>query len=299
MSENLVFSPTLKKKPKPQKRGGEPPRLSEEAQALEPLEPSFMPDEDSVVTKRNIPLWTAKWDSEALKSKRLQMGAREFDRGFRQRAISEEDLLFKHEWIDGSLDRSLVIPDAITSKDFWGKFPRDAGVDLAISEAQSAAYFAIVGILTTKDWHRWLLTVFLRKGMSFGQQASAIVEHQDRFHFDIVNVENNAYQESLVRHFKEDGLIGKVPVRGFRTGRLQKVDIELGIPSMAVELEQGRYHIPYGNARTRRIVEPLVEQLLSYPTPGTNDDAVMACFFAREARRQNMHARADISIIRV
>lgn len=294
-NSSAVFAPTIKKKPG--KRGGEPPRIPEETKIKDQKLPSL--DDESVVTKTIIPLWTLKWSKEALQSKRLQMGAREFDRGYRQRAISEEDLLFKAEWIDRALDRTIVIPDSVEKNSFWGKFPRDAGVDLAISEEQSAAFFCIVGALTTRDWHRWLMTVFLGKGLSFGQQAGKLVEYQDRYHFDIVNVENNAYQESLVRHMKEEGIVGRVPVRGFRTGRIQKVDIELGIPSMAVEFEQGRWHIPYGNQHTRRIVEPLIEQLRAYPTPGAHDDAVMASFFAREARRMGIYAKADISILRV
>lgn len=289
---DYIYSPTIKKKPP--KRTATPPKVE-----TEPMREEVTADGESVVTKRIIPLWGLKWNKEALQSKRLEMGSREFDRGYRQRAMSEDDLLFKPEWIDRALDRTIAIPDSIKRGDFWAKFPRDAGVDLAISEEQSAAFFAIIGVCTTRDWHRWLMSVCLKKGLSFNQQAGTLLEYQDRYQFDIVNVESNAYQESLVRHFKEEGVIGRVPVRGFRTGRLQKVDVELGVPSMAVEFEQDRIHIPYGNQRTRRIVEPLVEQLKAYPTPGAHDDAVMALFFAREARRLGNFVKADISILRV
>jgi len=255
--------------------------------------------QEAFVKKENIPLWEAKWNEQALREKRASMGAREFDRGYRQRAISDEDLFFKSEWIDAALDRNLSVPDTVTKDSFWYKFPRDAGVDLAIATAdKEAAYFVVFGVCTTRDWHRWAMTMHFSRGLTFGQQTAVIMEFQDRYKFDIVTVESNAYQEALVRHFTEEGAGGRVPVTGFHTGRIQKVDVELGIPGMAVEFEQGRWHIPYGDARSRRIMEPFIEELRTYPTPGSHDDAVMASFLARESRRMGDRIVPQIRIFK-
>ena len=240
------------------------------------LQEATKPEHESIVRKERIPLWEAKWNKEALLEKRAAMGAREFDRGYRQRAISEEDLLFKQEWIDAALDRSIEIPDSVTNTGFWTSFPRDAGVDLAIAhEDREAAYFSLMGIMTTRDYHRWVLCNAFTRGLSFGQQVGLITEYQARYKFEIVTVESNAYQESMVRHFKESGNDGgRVPVRGFHTGKVQKRDLELGVPALAVEFEQNRWHIPYGNAKSRRIMEPLIEELRQFPSPGFHNDCV-------------------------
>ncbi len=253
-----------------------------------------------IIKKETIPLWKEKWDKQALLEKRSDMGAREFDRGYRQRAISDEDLLFKPEWIDKCLDRNLVLPDACLPKSFWAGIPRDGGVDLAIASAEKqAAFFSIMGIATTKDWHRWLMSFFFQRGLSFGQQVAAICEYHDRFGFDIVTVESNAYQESIIHHMNEAGFRGsRVPIVGFKTGRIQKVDVELGIPGMAVEFEQGRWHIPWGDKRSKRILEPLIEELRQYPLPGFHDDGVMSMFFARESRRAGMTVIPKLRVLR-
>jgi len=252
------------------------------------------------IKKDVIPLWTAKWGKEALLEKRRAMGPREFDRGYRQRAISEEDLLFKKEWIDKALDRSLTVPDSIDKDSFWGKYIRDAGVDLAIAEASKEAdFFSLTGIVTTKDWHRWIMCAAFTRGLSFGQQVSLLVEYQDRYAFDVMTVERNGYQEAIVRHIQESGFQGgRIPIRGFYTGRVQKVDLELGIPSIAVELEQGRWHIPYGDARSRRIMEPTIEELSHYPSPGVHDDAVMSLFFARSVRANSVLTKPRIHMLK-
>lgn len=278
------------------KEPASPPQLDAQEQAL--LGKQLR--DDVIIKKELIPLWTAKWNKAALMEKREDMGAREFDRGYRQRAISDEDLLFKREWIEKCLDRQTVLPDACTPKSFWSTLYRDAGVDLAIASAEKeAAYFAITGIATTKDWHRWIMGFYFTRGLSFGQQAGAIVEYNDRFAFDIVTVESNAYQEAIIQHMNEAGFGGnRVPIMGFKTGRLQKVDIELGIPGMAVELEQQRWHIPWGDTRSRRILEPLVEELFQYPLPGFHDDGIMSMFFARESRRSGMRVLPKIHVLR-
>jgi hypothetical protein len=256
--------------------------------------------EDVIIKREVIPLWEAKWNKDALLEKRSDMGAREFDRGYRQRAISDEDLLFKRQWVENCLDKDLILPDSCTPKSFWSGIPRDGGVDLAIASAEKeAAFFSICGIATTKDWHRWLMCFFFQRGLSFGQQVGSIVDYHDWFGFDICTVESNAYQESIIQHMGEAGFQGsRVPIIGFKTGRIQKVDMELGVPSLAVEFEQKRWHIPWGNRQTRRILEPLVEELFQYPLPGFHDDGIMSMFFARESRRAGMRVIPKIRVLR-
>ncbi len=271
------------------------------APVVEELEVEPLPEDGPVVKVEQIPLWTEKWPKEALLEKRQVMGAREFDRGFRQRAISDEDLLFKPEWIDRALDRNMVLPDSASPGTFWAKFPRDAGVDLAIASAEKeAAFFAIVGIATTNDWHRWVMNVEFTRGLTFGQQTFLMSQCQDRFQYEIVTVENNGFQDSILRHYQEEGTIvgTRVPVRAFRTGAVQKKDLAIGVPSMGIEFEQARWHIPYGDARSRRIVEPLIEEMRQYPEPGFHDDAIMAMFFARESRRLGAFSRPMIRVLK-
>jgi len=257
-------------------------------------------DPESVsVTRKSIPLWESKWTTEQLQDRRSKMGSREFDRGYRQVAVSDDDLVFKMESIEQCLERDVVLPDKLYKGSMWENMIRDGGVDLAIATAnKELAYFVILGIATDRKTHdRWIIQMERSRGLTFSQQIDAIRAAYYRFGYEIIEVENNGYQNAVVRHFSEEEQ-QLIPVRGFHTGEVQKKDLELGVPSLAVEFEHHRWHIPYGDVNTRRRMEPLLEELYSYPSPGVHDDCLMALYFAREARRNAVSQNVNVHMVR-
>lgn len=236
---------------------------------------------DGVEIRRiTIPLWEDKWPEARLREKYRTMGPREFDRSYRQLAISDEDLLWGEEWVERALDHTTTLPESLSGG--WEKLHRFAGVDLAIATAErEGAYFVLCAIALDARMHRWVIGLERHRGMSFAQQCELVNSWHLRFHFNRVAVESNAYQMAMVQTLRE----ASVPVLGIHTGSIQKTDLEVGIPSMAAEWEQGLWHVPFGDARSRRLVEPLLEELYAYPTPGHYTDCVMALYFARESFR--------------
>ena len=252
-----------------------------------------------------IPLWEEKWDKAALEEKLRAMTRREYDRSLRQLPISQDELLWNDDDIERALDTNLVVPTRVD--DFWAQARRYAGVDLAIAakESDSGSYFAVVSLAITRDGHRYVMNVFHEQGVSFQRQCEIVADLQTQYRYDQVKVEKNGYQDALRQVIDSDSFreqhasFRDIPVSSVWTDTRKKTDLEVGVPSMAAEFERGLWHIPYGDARSRRIMEPLVDELHSYPSPGHATDCVMAMFFAREANRSLSGSRPKFSVIRL
>lgn len=245
-----------------------------------------------------IPLWAEKWDRDTLIERFNNSAPRAFNRAYRQRPVSDEELVFNTQWLDAARDTNLIMPDS-GADPLWSAYPRDAGVDLAIADATAdGSYFAVVGIATLPDWTRWVMHVHLVRGLSFLQQVDRIKALHQQFAYSKVHVENNNYQRAMVQFLGASSL---VPVHGYRTGALTRADLEVGIPSLASEFERGKIRIPYGNAASRRQAGILLDQLrdFTYEDSGRRTDAVMALFFAREARTQVAVHRQRVVVLRV
>jgi hypothetical protein len=258
--------------------------------------PNIVDDTPLVGRQYSLPLWDAKWNKDALLDKFNNMAPRSFERSYRQRPVSDDELVFHADAIKGACDKTLTMPDS-GNDPVWAIHPRDAGVDLAIAEASAdGSFFAVVGMATLPDWTRWVMHVELRRGLSFMQQIEFIKDMHLRFAYSKVLVENNNYQRAMVQML---GATSVVPVQGFRTGPLQKADLEVGVPSLAGEFERGKIKIPYGNAASRRQADILIEQLLefTYEDQGRRTDAVMALYFAREARTQQAMSRGRVVLL--
>lgn len=114
-----------------------------------------------------------------------------------------------------------------------------------------------------------------------------------RYQADVVIVENNAYQQSVLDALNDDQMAAAVgaekvrlPVIPFTTGK-QKADREIGLPGLAAKLEQGLWRFPVGDewphpGECECAVCRLASELTSYPI-GEHDDMVMALWFAERA----------------
>src|SRR5262249_20730481 len=157
-----------------------------------------------------------------------------------------------------------------------------------------AAFFAITGIAFASTGQRWIIGLERHRGLSFHQQCDLVQTWQMRFLFNQIGVESNGYQQAMVQTLQ-----ATIPVVGLHTGSVQKTDLAFGIPPLASEWEQGLWKIPYGDARSRRMVEPLIEELHVYPTPGHTTDVLMSCYFAREAYRTIKVPEPKIRVLRL
>lgn len=238
----------------------------------------------------NIPLWS-KWNKEALTLKEQEVGTREFARGWRQRALSDEEALFKESFIRQCISESdtLHFPGPYKLKD---KFPRSykvfMGVDLAIAASKSKGdYFTITTIVTDKDVYKKQIVGFYRsRGMTFNAQINKIEDLADFYGPHKIFVENNAYQEAIVQELKRTT---DLPVEPFTTHAINKFDLEDGLPRLSVDFEKGKWVIPYGDELTKELMNVLINELLAYPI-AAHDDSIMSLWFAHKAAVSTINA---------
>ncbi len=224
-----------------------------------------------------IPLWRAHWDEAALRKRCEQIGRRAFDRGFRQQPLSDDEMLFQRAHIEAAYDYTLTSRDLAPND--WITY---AGVDLAGTDRPGNVIF-VLGV--APDGTRVPLEI-QAGGWTSPETARRIVEMNRRWRPQIIAVENNAYQQSLLDWMSLLD-VRDVPVRPFTTGAA-KSHLAIGLPSLAVEFERGAWRIPMGLRHHEESCDcatcAWIQEMLTYPL-GRSSDRLMACWFAREAAR--------------
>lgn len=235
------------------------------------------------ILQGTIPLWS-KWNGEALKLKEQEVGTREFARGWRQRALSDDETLFKEEFIRQCISENDVLhfPGPYKIKE---RFPRSykvfMGVDLAIAASKSKGdYFTITTIVTDKDYFKKQIVGFYRsRGLSFNAQITKIQDLAEFYQPNRIVVENNAYQDAIVQELHRTT---DLPVEAFTTHSVNKYDMEDGLPRLSLDFEKGKWVIPYGDDLTKEQMNIMINELTAYPV-GTHDDSIMSLWFAHKA----------------
>lgn len=230
-----------------------------------------------------IPFWE-KWDAERLKRKENEVGSREFARGWRQRALSDEEALFREEFVKRCVDPtlSMIHMDAVKIRD---KIPRShncyMGVDLAIATAKSKGdYFVITTIVCDQSGSfKRIANIHRNRGMTFNEQLNTIIRHANYFEPRLIVVENNAYQEALVQELSRTT---DHPIQAFTTHAVNKNDIEDGLPRLSLDFEKGKIQIPMKDDYSREMATILINELTSYPI-AVHDDCIMSLWFATKA----------------
>lgn len=212
--------------------------------------------------------------------------------------ISDTDLLWKEEWINGCLDRDFTSMPTLVKGSIFTGMNRYMGVDLSIAEAvKEGSFFVIVVIGVDEAYDRWLLWVERHRGLTFGQQADLVIDVHKRLQPHATAVESVGYQKSLQQHLAQ---YSDVAPQAFYTSDASKRDLEVGIPSMATEFEHRRWHLPWADAKSRSMVEPFIDELRMYGLQhhGFHTDIIMASYFAREASRNQAIVEPKIHAIR-
>lgn len=263
--------------------GGTPDKVSQSVKPTKPAPSKALAQlQVDGVIRRRLPLWEERWDKDTLQKQRADMTGRDFDRGFRQIAISDEDLYFPPAAVASCLDDKFSAVEYLDPDERFIKMTRYVGVDLAIAAAEKeGAYFVITVIAVDTSANRWLLWLERSRGLSFDGQVRAIEDINERFRPVTIQVENNGYQEAICQTARQK----KLPVASYTTTAMSKRDLEIGLPSLGAEFEQSRWHIPNKDAKSKRIMKPLLDELNVYPLAGFHDDCVMSMFFSREGVR--------------
>ena len=233
-------------------------------------------------------LWEDNWPKDRLEQRRGEIGDREFDRNFRNQPLSESDTLFKAKDVDRMVVNS--------------RFERDnsnycvTAVDLAVSLRKSADYTVIFTVEADKNGNRRILDID-RGRWTAPETSRRVNSAYMKFNSNIVIVENNAFQGAMIQWLADSGY--NIPVKGHQTGS-NKVDLSIGLPSLALEIENGKWLLPYAKKHgtdCRCAQCAFLAELKSYPV-AKHDDTVMAAWMAMVAIRERHSGSRKIRLWR-
>lgn len=225
----------------------------------------------------SLPLWTeGGWNKEALLIRRQSIGPRAFERGYRQKALSDEDKLFPHF---SACKKPVKINDILNST--WGFY---GGVDLSSESVPGNVVFTLAQSPEGKR-----MPVEIRQGnWKSSRTVQEIIDACEKWKPEVVNVENNALQVAILQWALDKN--ASLPLQGFCTGK-NKADESIGLPGLEVEFANDAWIIPMGEVEGHDLGCDCpwciwLQGMEEYPqVEPSYTHSVMACWFAREAAR--------------
>lgn len=240
------------------------------------------------VKLRPIPLWDKtpdgkpRWNKENL-IKRYKGGPRSFERGFRQKAFTDEESTFPSF-------KQCEIPGVgigeIARNPHW---PKVTGVDLSSKKRPGNAIVTVAVDPRT----RRRFPVDVRYGAWRSSETAQMIQTvDDLYHPTVIMVEDNSYQEALIDWVADSKakFTFWAKVEPTTTTGEKKADPEKGLPALEVEFFNGGWVFPlseYENATIededvkRKAWARLAYEFQFHPIASTSD-GVMATWFARQ-----------------
>ncbi len=221
--------------------------------------------------EKTLPLSTM-WSKDRLIARRDEIGSAAFDRGYRQKAIIEGEILFPHFL----KCMKTGLPPVSTDIE---KIQYFAGVDLSGKEREGNV-IAVVGRLTNG---RKFLAHIIDGKWSSPETADNIKAVYDKYKPHVIHVENNAYQMAIIDWMKQKGITDTLPIMPFTTGK-NKMDSAIGLPALDVQFEQGQWDIwvPVHPAGCICATCSTVREFKAYPGSSTSDH-IMGLWLAERA----------------
>jgi len=212
------------------------------------------------LNKEGKPRWPEYWTMERLEAERRSMGTRAFESEYLLNPLDPETAVIPWGVIEPCLDESLGFDKPIGDTDIV------IGVDLAVgldTTNDETAYTVVSYDRDTKVrqiLYQWCGKVKAEGAGWLTSQVKNLVSLAEKHNPTMIMVETNGFQR-LVAHAAKD--LASLPVQGHRTGS-EKHHAQIGIPRIALALEQGKYIIPWnksvnksGPIGSRKLVEGL------------------------------------------
>jgi len=211
------------------------------------------------ITPSGEPLWPSRWPMEKLLKKKEQLGSIAFAQEYLNRPMSDEDRLFKEEWLQFYTDAQLPpLKDLRIS----------VGVDPATGKAHGD-YSAIVVVGKDTRGVIYVLYTYVKK-VSPQRFLEELIEVNNIYKPSVIVFEEVAFQEVYKKLIMEEASRRGVhlPVKGVK-------------PRGSKELRASRLSplVENGLIKFKENQKELIEQLLTFPK-GAHDDAVDALVYA-------------------
>ncbi len=236
------------------------------------------PDEDPEHPEP-LTLWPERWDFEELMESYERLGHATFECMYQQVPLPEDAAFVRTEWWEKCRDydrpgyRGVQVADPV-----GGYFPlvRVLAIDPSPTEFNA---LIVADVIATRDV--FAMSILEVKTWKGGSQdlVDEIDRCIDRYKLDYFILESS----TMTKWFEGDPAFqtikDRVRVMAHHTGR-NKGDAELGVLSLAADVEAGRIRLPYGDHNGRTLSEVLEHQFNVYGH-GYEDDILMACWFIK------------------
>lgn len=243
--------------------------------------------EDAIVDEdERVTLWPDRWPWDRLMAQKSKMGTLDFNKRYRNIAVDPERMVFREEYVKGGRIGAETYPGCLDRTFRLGEhdlgWPGYGGFDPAIGLTRGHSWCVHTALARGScDRHERCLWVIgmKRDTMSLPRQADTIIDEHERLRLVATRIETNAYQMGLkdIVHERMDRRNLRLRIDPHFTGS-NKLDPEIGVQAMSPYFERGEVHIPWGDPASRRVMGPLVEELVSYP--GRTTDCVMSFWIA-------------------
>lgn len=225
-----------------------------------------------------LPVWEEQWNRKQLEIRCKEIGSRSYDRAYRCRALSVEETVFDGAWLELAKDETRsFVEGPVEGLSIY------IGVDLiggitknSIEQVKKGSFFVIIVVGIDQLGNRCVLNIIRKRGLTFQNQKDEI-KALKRYKPKLVAIEDNNAQRWIVNEMTE---ITDLPVRGFTTS-VNKHSPEDGVPSLSLEFENGKWILPYGDAKTQELIDIFIGELNSWPISATTD-IVMATWFVKQ-----------------
>ena len=230
---------------------------------------------------KGIPLWPARYSQARLLKKKREIGSIRFTREFLCEPVADDMSLFPQALFQGEPTEQFAVRLGMPYS-FWaqaGVTPY-IGVDFAMSSSAQADYMVVWVMGLDKFGNRWVLDIQRGKGLPYQKQLSMINEAGRKYKPALVFLEANQMQrifgDELIR-------TTDLPIKKFTTTAV-KHQLDKGVPSLRVLLENGKFRIPRGDAHSVEMTNTWIEEMRALTwvdgqikSVGQHDDTAMAC----------------------
>ncbi len=185
--------------------------------------------------------WPERFPSEYFKKRLGLLKQRAYNRAYRGIALSGDESWINPSAIEVSKDRTLKVYDVLQNSEI----SRFTGIDLGHRPGEENSPTVIFTIGRTPAGKRIPIEVNKFSQRSILDTGRAIINTWEKLRPALIFCENNGAQKYLIDLIQGLGTTG-IPIEGYFTGA-QKVDLEIGVPSLLAEIETGQWIFPCGS----------------------------------------------------
>jgi hypothetical protein len=233
-------------------------------------------------------LWPERYDLESLETRKQEIGSVRFSRELLCEAISDGSTLFpKPLFLGDPVEQtSIGLGMPLASWERAGVLNRFMGVDFGLSSSVGADYTVVWTMGIDGQKNRWIVDIQRERGLAYEAQKALIVTTATKYKPGIIFVESNQAQRIFgTELIRETDL----PIKLFHTGESKHSQMN-GVPSLRILLENRKYRIPRGDARSIAMTDEWIDEMQSITVVngkvaslGEHDDMVMANWICERA----------------